>query len=803
MSVIWHKVWADLWKNKTRTTLVVLSIAVGVLAIGVTFGMVDQMLGVMDASHQAGIPAHIRMDLTQTVDRDLADRLKRLDGIENIALGSQTTIRYKLQPDGDWQNGWLIMREDYAKQMYSLIPLQTGEWPGRGRIGIERLSSQDLGLAVGDTVWFEQADRPKPRQINGVLWYRVVGPPSFGAPAVFFTDSAGLEAFGLPAGKYNQLLVRVTPYSAELARRVASTLKDRLSKENIGVAGTSYDDPQKHWGRPIIGGITMVLQVLAAASLLASVVLVFNTLMAVITQQTNQIGILKAIGGTQVQIARLYLSGVVVYGLLSLLIAMPLGAVSAYYLSKFLLNMINIDYEQFQYSSQALVLQTIAAIAVPLLAALWPILHGTAITVRQAIASYGLGGDFGYNKLDRLVEQVSQRVLSSPYVMALGNLFRRKGRLLLTQVVLILAGVMFLAVNSLSTSIDQTLDNIFARNGYDLTLTFKNDERVERLMAVAANHPAVEQAEVWLTHGASMLRQGQHLKEVGQGAELIGLPNGSTIFRPDIMVAGRWLNPSDDRAVIISKDNAADNHILLGDTVTLDLGELGDDEWQVVGVYQSALSDLGGGEIDPIYANRDAVWQATHHYNLGNQLYVGTRSHTEAATAAAANQLAGLYEAKKIDISDTKTISQNRSDVDSQLGMVVIMLAVLAVLMALVGGIGLMGALSISVVERTREIGVMRAVGGRTLTILGMFVMEGLLQGIFSWLAAVPLSLALSRPLAAGLGAVLFNATLDYHYNLGAVLVWLAIVLVISTLSSLVPARNATRISVRESLAYA
>jgi putative ABC transport system permease protein len=803
MSVIWHKLWADLWNNKVRTSLVVLSIAVGVFAIGVTFGMIDQMLGVMDASHQAGVPAHITMELTQNVDRDLVDRLKRVNGVENIALGSQTTIRYKLRPDDDWQSGWLIMREDFEKQLYSLIPLQAGQWPSRGRVGIERLSSQDLGLSIGDTVWFEQADRPRPRQINGVLWYRVVGPPSIGAPAVFFTDSAGMEAFGLPAGEYNQLLVRVTPYSEELVRQVASNLKDRLSKENIGVAGTSYDDPEKHWGRPIVASISMVLQVLAAASLLASVVLVFNTLMAVITQQTNQIGILKAIGGTQVQIARLYLSGVVIYGLLSLLIAMPLGAVSAYYLSKFLLNMINIDYEQFQYSSQALFLQTIAAIAVPLLAALWPILHGTAITVRQAIASYGLGGDFGYSKLDQLVEQVSQRILSSPYVMALGNLLRRKGRLLLTQAVLVVAGVMFLAVNSLSTSIDQTLDNIFARNGYDLTLTYKHDERVERLTAIAGSHPAVEYAEVWFTHGASILRKGQHLKEVGQGAELIGLPNGSAIFRPDIIVAGRWLNPADNRAIVISKDNAADNNLQVGDTVTLDLGELGNDEWQVVGIYQSALSDLGGGEIDPVYANREAVFGATHRYNQGNQLYVRTRSHTEADTEAVANQLAGLYEAKKIDVSDTQTIYQNRNDVDTQLGMVVIMLAVLAVLMALVGGIGLMGALSINVVERTREIGVMRAIGARTTTILGMFVMEGVLQGLFSWFVAVPLSLVLGRSLADALGTILFEAALDYQYNFGAVLTWLAIVLVISTLASILPARNATIISVRDSLAYA
>jgi putative ABC transport system permease protein len=131
------------------------------------------------------------------------------------------------------------------------------------------------------------------------------------------------------------------------------------------------------------------------------------------------------------------------------------------------------------------------------------------------------------------------------------------------------------------------------------------------------------------------------------------------------------------------------------------------------------------------------------------------------------------------------------------------MLLVLAVLMGLVGGIGLMGALSISVVERTREIGVMRAIGARTPTILGMFMMEGLLQGLISWLIVVPISFVLGKPMANALGIALFDATLDYQYNFGAVLIWLVIILVISSLASIIPARNATVISVRDSLAYA
>jgi putative ABC transport system permease protein len=131
------------------------------------------------------------------------------------------------------------------------------------------------------------------------------------------------------------------------------------------------------------------------------------------------------------------------------------------------------------------------------------------------------------------------------------------------------------------------------------------------------------------------------------------------------------------------------------------------------------------------------------------------------------------------------------------------MLLALAIIVALVGGIGLMGSLSISVVERTREIGVMRAIGARSSTMMGMFVMEGILQGLLSWVISVPLSFAFGQSMAAALGQTMFDTDLDYLYNFEAVIIWLVIILVISTLASILPARNATRVSVRESLAYA
>ncbi len=131
------------------------------------------------------------------------------------------------------------------------------------------------------------------------------------------------------------------------------------------------------------------------------------------------------------------------------------------------------------------------------------------------------------------------------------------------------------------------------------------------------------------------------------------------------------------------------------------------------------------------------------------------------------------------------------------------MLFGLALVMGVVGGIGLMGSLWISVVERTREIGVLRSIGAESPTIMLMFIMEGVLQGLLSWFIAVPLAFLIARPVANLMGQTILQIDLDFQFSTGGVVVWLIAILAIAFLASLIPAHAATRISVRESLAYA
>jgi putative ABC transport system permease protein len=141
--------------------------------------------------------------------------------------------------------------------------------------------------------------------------------------------------------------------------------------------------------------------------------LVINTITALMAQQVRQIGIMKVVGARAAQLVGMYLSLVLVFGLLALLIAVPLGALAAYAMTQYLAHLINFDLAGFRLPPQALALEVGVGLLVPLLAALYPVLSGARISVYAAITSYGLGrGRFGRGLFDRLL--LGRRTPSPP-----------------------------------------------------------------------------------------------------------------------------------------------------------------------------------------------------------------------------------------------------------------------------------------------------------------------------------------------------------------------------------------------------
>jgi len=126
----------------------------------------------------------------------------------------------------------------------------------------------------------------------------------------------------------------------------------------------------------------------------------------------------------------------------------------------------------------------------------------------------------------------------------------------------------------------------------------------------------------------------------------------------------------------------------------------------------------------------------------------------------------------------------------------------MATMIAVVGGLGLMGTMSINVLERTREIGVMRAIGASNGDIQSIVIVEGMVVGLISWAISIVLSLPITNILCYGVGMALLTSPMQAVYGLSGILVWLAITLTLAAIASAWPARRASRLTVRDTLAY-
>jgi len=126
----------------------------------------------------------------------------------------------------------------------------------------------------------------------------------------------------------------------------------------------------------------------------------------------------------------------------------------------------------------------------------------------------------------------------------------------------------------------------------------------------------------------------------------------------------------------------------------------------------------------------------------------------------------------------------------------------MAVMIAIVGGLGLMGTMSINVLERTREIGVMRAIGASNGDIQGIVIVEGLVIGLISWSLSIFLAIPITGVLCFGVGMAILTAPMPAVYGATGIIAWLIFTLVLATIASALPARRASRLTVRDTLAY-
>lgn len=788
MSIIWRKVWRDLWRNKFRTLLVVISTAVGVFALGFVYGTSDVLRACMTESHQASLFPHITF-YTGRFDREVVDAIRHESGVADAEAEQAASIRWKMAGDVDWRDGSVVARADYAAQHMNLFALLDGSWPTGRKLAVERLASRYFRIPLGTMVTIEFGRTERQLPVEGIVRHTQVLPPQWGGDAVFFATTETVAWLTDQEQGFNRLNIRLESFSEEGAEEAAKRIQDRLERMGIGVGGYQITDPEVHWLQETMDSLLLILKVLGALSLGLSGFLIVNMMNATIAQQVWQIGVMKVVGATTGRVLRVYLGIALVYGLLSLLLAVPLGVVAAHLMAAWMLDIMNIVNGTFRAMPAAVGIQIAVGLIVPLLTALVPVIGGARITPHRAISSYGLGAGFGSSWLDRAIGRI--RRLPRPLTLSLRNTFRRKARIALTLTTLVLGGVMFIVVMSVGASMNNTIEVLLNDFGFDVLVVFDRTHRVAHLVEATENVPGVTEVEVWDVRGATVELDGG---EEIQG-QLWGVPDNSVMFKPRI-VSGRALLPEDDRAILLNSKIGADHGIQVGDVVTLTVAEK-ELTWTVVGLILN-VNNLQRDNFVPF----DALAREIGNANRGAFVMVTCEEHDFEAHERLIRDMRAVYNAHRLKPVFLQSGGELRKQTRTQFDIITYLMLAMAVLAAVVGSIGLASTMSINVVERRREIGVMRAIGATSGAILGIFVVEGVMTGMLSWLLAAPLSYPGARIFSSAVGSTLFQMPLDFDYSLAGLLLWLVIVVVLSALASLWPAVSATQISVHEVLAY-
>ena len=685
-------------------------------------------------------------------DDDLA-RLARVPGVLGIEGIRNLGARWQANPNAALRDVLITIRPNYVDQKFNTIQLLSGTWPDRDGIAVEQSTVDTFRMPTSGTLTLLIDEREREFKITGVVQDLGVYPPAYGgSPRLYMSPETAEMVFGVSG--YDRLRVQVPVFSEKAAQDTVDRLKTQLEKMGAPVFIYQIQPPNKHPMQDIVNGMMLILNVMAIVSLGLGLLLVINTVNAIVAQQVPQIGVMKAMGGTTRQMLSLYLSGVLVYGVLAVFIAVPLGVAFAARMSSGMLATMAIPRDPvLRVSNQAVTQQLLVGLLVPLLAALWPVFSGVRLTVRDAISNYGISASYGKGLLDRLLAR--WRGLPRLLALTLRNTFRRKGRVALTQIALVMAGVVFIMVISSAESFSHTVTFLTNSLGFKVQIGFQRPVRNEEVQAIIAAQPNVEHVEMSLFEGSTAYRGKDDVK--GEDIFLNGVqPDSQLIKLP--LIQGRWLLPADDHAVVLTNEVAGKLGVQIGDPIWISLGGQ-KIEWVVVGTVFD-LSNLQRNTYisRPVYAAEVGL---TGH---GTSASVSTLPDDGATRLRVESRLREALNARGLRVAGTNTYEAERVRMENIYGLIMVMLLTMAALIALVGAVGLAGTLSINVLERRREIGVMRAIGASSLTIARLFIGEGLLLGLLAWLIAIPLSIPVGQVFVAVIGQVL-NFPINYQFS--------------------------------------
>lgn len=474
----WRKAIRDVWRERTRAVLAVAAIAIGLASLVAILSTYAILRRELSRGYLATNPPSAVIVTDAIDDRLIASTVAR-DDVEDADL--RRMIGGRLQTsDGSWRRMTLFVIRDFARLQIGTIAPEGGAWPpAPGEVLIERDAFQVAKVRIGDLATIEtksggrhtlrvagrvhDVGQAQARMENTVYGY--IAPDTLG---VIGSPSTIDELY---------LLARGNRFDETHVREVTDNVKRWLESTGHVVERMDVPTPGAHPHAAIMGLLLSLMAAFGLFALTLSGVIVVNLLLAMLANQRRQIGVMKAVGGTRGQIARLYLAEAGVFGLAALAVAMPAGIAVGRVLSRYFGSLLNFDVNSLASPPWVYAVAAAVALVVPLAAAAFPVAVATDITVREAVDANELTATrFGVSRFDHVICGVGRA--SGPWLLGIRNSARRRTRTALTLITLASAGTFFMSALSVRTSLIVTADRRFGAGTYGADFRYAFDQHM-------------------------------------------------------------------------------------------------------------------------------------------------------------------------------------------------------------------------------------------------------------------------------------------------------------------------------------
>ncbi len=692
--------------------------------------------------------------------------------------------------DGTWLPIRLMVVRDFAAQKLGLIHQHNGTWPaGDGSILIEQSAQSviDTNAAVrirtptGDIV---------PLPMAGLVHDTAVA-PSTQERLIYAYVTPGTAAMLGQNPNLDQLLVKMEHRtSAGAAYELGNALSESLARKGTPALRMEVL-PAEHPHAPLMGAMLRVLGVLSAIAFTCSAALAGYMVSAWMRREVRQVGIMKTLGARWHQIALQYLALIAPTVLVAIAVALPLGVMLGKAIVSYYAVALNIDVVDWQAPSTLLLQEIAFALCIPLIAMVLPIMRAARMSPQTAIH------DAGITALP-VAGRLASRLIKFPgrvrWTLALRNSWRRPWRLATMLLGLSAGGALLMMTHSNYESFIHVIDTSLGNQGHDIEVLMQRPLPAAQLEAIARGVPEVETAEAWRRAGVNIAlpagSAGEPPINENRRVTLSAYPPDTQLFRLPV-VRGRAPAPDANNEVLITR-NFRDSYPLLQVGSKFDLLFRGRRApVTVVGMVEEIGSPA-------MYTNFSTFETLTALGDQSSSVRVKIRGDQVELVSSALDQ---AFLKARLPPGQIISRAMVRDALEEHFKVVGDVIRMVALAAALVGAIILAATTSLNVLERGREIGILRTLGATPRRIASLFLAEGASITLFGFILSIAISIPMTLAMLNAAENRLLHVAVPMQFS------WLGFGIlssgaVVILLTVLIAVAFSLRKSVRDVLAY-